>query len=367
MDQEMTDLPKEVTAYFPYATVRPIQDQFITTVFNAVEAQRSVLIEGSNGLGKTISALSACLPTAIDRDLKILYAARTHRQHDRVIEELKAVCKKQQVSGISLRGRHEMCPNQFAAGHTFDAKSLMEVCELLKAKDRCPFYRNMEEETEDFLAVKEEVTSSPHKATEIQKICKKRGLCPYELVKASLPDVNVIALSYLYVFDPVIRASFLKNLDSHLQKVILIVDEAHNLPETAIDISSSSLSLFVLKQAELEARKFDHADIGSFAKLMRNEIENMTEGISKEALIAPDSIIEIIKKQGNISNPRDFFEQIHDVGNLIKRSLLAEGKSPRSYIHGMSEFLLKWLETLGDESFINVASKYVSRENTITA
>lgn len=33
----------------------------------------------------------------------------------------------------------------------------------------------------------------------------------------------------------------------------------------------------------------------------------------------------------------------------------------------MSEFLLKWLETLGDESFINVASKYVTREKVTTA
>jgi DNA excision repair protein ERCC-2 len=33
----------------------------------------------------------------------------------------------------------------------------------------------------------------------------------------------------------------------------------------------------------------------------------------------------------------------------------------------MSEFLLRWLETLGDESYINVASKYVTRENVTTA
>jgi DNA excision repair protein ERCC-2 len=58
---------------------------------------------------------------------------------------------------------------------------------------------------------------------------------------------------------------------------------------------------------------------------------------------------------------------MHEVGNFIKRNLLAEGKSPRSYIHGMSEFLLKWLETLGDDSFINVASTYMSREKTLTA
>ncbi|HEX9862827.1 MAG TPA: helicase C-terminal domain-containing protein, partial [Candidatus Bathyarchaeia archaeon] len=238
---------------------------------------------------------------------------------------------------------------------------------MLKSKDKCPFYTNMEENTEDFLQVQQQITSHPCKASEIQKICRKKALCSYELVKASLSDFNVIALSYLYVFDPVIRTSFLKNLDAHFDKVILIVDEAHNLPDTAIEIASSGLSLFVLKQAELEAKKLENSEIASFAKLLRTELETIAANISKEEIISPDALIEIIKKQGSITNPRDFFERMHEVGSFIKRSLLAEGKSPRSYIHGMSEFLLKWLETLGDESFINVASKYMSREKTPTA
>lgn len=363
----MTNLPSKVAGYFPYATVRPFQDQFIKTVFDAVEDRCSMLIEGSNGLGKTISALSACLPTAVENDLKILYVARTHRQHDRVIEELRAVCKKKPVSGVSLRGRHEMCLNEVASKRTFDARSLMEVCEMLKSKDKCPFYSNMEDQPEDFLQVQQEITSSPCKATEIQKICRKKWLCPYELVKASLSDFNVIALSYLYVFDPVIRTSFLKNIDTNFGKVILIVDEAHNLPDTAIEVASSSLSLFVIKQAELEAKKVDNIEIASFAKLMRTELETLAANIKKEEIIPPQTLIDIIKKHGNITKPRDFFERMHEVGSFIKRSLLAEGKSPRSYIHGMSEFLLKWLETLGDDSFINVVSTYMSREKTLTA
>ena len=363
----MINLPRGVSAYFPYQTVRPIQDQFIETVHDAIEGKRSILIEGSNGLGKTISALSSCLPTAIERDLKILYVARTHRQHDRVIEELKAISRNQRVSGVSLRGRYEMCPNHFASRQTFDAKSLMEVCELLKAKDRCPFYKNMEDEPTAFFEVKAEITSTPHKASDIQKICRKRHLCPYELIKAALPEVNVVALSYLYVFDPVIRASFLRNIESSFQKVILIVDEAHNLPDTAIQISSSSLSLFVLRQAETEARRYQHGDIENFAKVLHEEIERMTANIPRETIVAPDSIIEIIRKQGNIANPRNFFEHAHEVGNTIRRGLLSEGKNPRSYIHGMSEFMLRWLETLGDESIINLASRYMTREKTVTA
>jgi DNA excision repair protein ERCC-2 len=363
----MTKLPREVVEYFPYASVRPRQDQFIKTVFDAVEKRRSVLIEGSNGLGKTISAISACLPTAVEKDLKILYVARTHRQHDRVIEELRAVFKKHHVSGISLRGRNQMCLNNFAAKNAVDAKSLMEVCELLKAKGRCPYHKNTEEHTYEYLQLQQQIAARPYTASDIQKVCRRKSVCPYELVKAALSDIKVVALSYLYVFDPVIRTAFLKNLDSQLQKTILIVDEAHNLPETAINISSSSLSLFVIKQAELEAQKYENKQIEGFANFFRNEIEKLTENIGREQIISPGYLIEIIQKQGNITNPRDFFEELHEVGSSIRRNLLAEGKNPRSYIHGMSEFLLRWLDTLGNESFVNVASRYTTRENAKTA
>jgi DNA excision repair protein ERCC-2 len=203
--------------------------------------------------------------------------------------------------------------------------------------------------------------------SEIQRICKKKEICPYELVKNALSDCKVIALSYLYVFDPVIRTPFLKNLETELQKIILIVDEAHNLPETAIDISGSNLTLFVMKAAENEASKFGNKDIEEFAHFFRVEMEKITEKISREQIISADSVIEIIQKQGNITRPREFFEHMHEIGISIKKNLLAEGKNPRSYIHAMAEFLLKWYDTMHDDSFINVASRYFNKENNKTA
>ncbi len=363
----MIKLPNQVAGYFPYTSVRPHQDKFIETVFNAVHDRRSVLIEGSNGLGKTISALSACLPIAEEKNLKILYVARTHRQHDRVIEELRAIYRKHPIAGVSIRGRNEMCLNVFAAKGAFDSKSMMEVCELLKAKSRCPYYVNVDEQTYDYLQLVQQVSTHPYMASEILKICKKKELCAYELAKAALADAKVIALSYLYVFDPAIRTAFLKHLECDLQKIILVVDEAHNLPETAIDISSSNLSLFVMRQAETEANRFGNKDIEDFAHFFREEVEKLTDKITKEEIISPNLLIEIIQKQGNMTNPRQFFEHLHEAGGSIRKSLLAEGKNPRSYIHAMAEFLLKWLETQGDSSYINVASRYYTKENNKTA
>src|SRR5271157_2887372 len=204
----MIKLPSAVTKYFPYSDVRPHQDEFISTVYNAVHERRSVLIEGSNGLGKTTSALSACIPVAMEKNLKILYVARTHRQHDRVIEELKAIHRQQPVTGVSIRGRNEMCLNVFAARGAFDSKSLMEVCELLKAKSRCPYYINVDERTYDYLQLQRQIATRPYMASEIQSICKKKEVCPYELVKSALSDAKVVALSYLYVFEPDIRKAF---------------------------------------------------------------------------------------------------------------------------------------------------------------
>jgi DNA excision repair protein ERCC-2 len=362
----MTALPPQVLEFFPYPTVRIHQDQFINTIYNAVNAKQSVLIEGSNGLGKTISALSACLPVAIEKKLKILYVARTHRQHERVIDELRMIYKKRPISGVSIKGRNEMCLNAFAANGAFDSKSLMEMCDLLKAKGRCLYYKNVDLQTYDYLQLVKQLAAKPYTATEIQQICKKKELCPYELVKASLSDTKIIALSYLYAFDPLIRTAFLKHINTDLSKVILVVDEAHNLPETAVDISSSSLSLFVLRQAEMEANHYGNKDIEQFIHVFREEIEKLMETIDREEIISSNRIIDIIQKC-DISKTRSFFEHMHEVGAGIRRNMLAEGKNPRSYVNSMSDFLLHWLETCDDSSYINVASRYYTEKNQKTA
>jgi DNA excision repair protein ERCC-2 len=96
-------------------------------------------------------------------------------------------------------------------------------------------------------------------------------------------------------------------------------------------------------------------------------VEKITDKVSREEIISAKSIIEIIQKKGNIPRPREFFEHMHEAGAIIKKALLADGKNPRSYVHAMSEFLLKWFDTIEDDSFINVASRYFNKENNKTA
>lgn len=363
----MQRLPEEVEEYFPYRSIRPYQDDFIYTLHSAIKERKHVIIEGSNGLGKTVSALSACLPAVKDRDMQLLYLAKTHRQHDRVVEELKAISKRQNVSGISLRGRSEMCFHPFITRHAADAKSAMEICELLKKRHQCPYHANIEEKTEASIDLQLHLASNAFTASEIQEICRKEKFCPYEITKLILSQVDVIALSYLYVFDPPVRAVFLKQLERPLSKIVLVIDEAHNLPDTAIDVASDSLSLFSMRQAEQEARQFGYRDITAFASKLRLIVEKMSSKPEKETLVEPQLFSELIERETEIGDLISFVDYLHNSGNTIRRRMLSEGKFPQSYVHRMGEFFDRWVKTTKEEAYVHTLCKYVTKRGARSA
>jgi len=237
----------------------------------------------------------------------------------------------------------------------------MEMCELLKARGQCPYYEKINANSDRYADLQLHVSSKPFTAPEIQEICRDEGFCPYELSKLLVGEVDVVASSYLYIFDPAIRGVFLKNLEKPLSRILLIVDEAHNLPNTALDIESDSLSLFVLRLAEREAKEHNYKDIATFTTQFRTYIEKMATQIEKETWVPPDFLVETIRTKMDIEEPLTFFEHLHDTGNLIKRNYLTQGKYPRSHVHRVGEFLSKWLETAKDVSFTHVLSKYVAK------
>jgi len=363
----MSRFPNVVDEFFPYRSVRPYQDDFINSVYEAIEKRKQIVIEGSNGLGKTVSVLSACLPVVKQNDLQLLYVAKTHRQHDRVIEELKAIAKRQKVSGVSLRGRSEMCFHPLITRHSTDARAAMEICEILKKRHQCPYHTNIETKSEHSIDLQLHIAENTYTATEIQELCRKEKFCPYEIAKLILSEVNVVALSYLYVFDPSVRSVFLKQLERPLNRLVLVVDEAHNLPDTAIDIASDSLSLFSIRQAEQEAKQQKYRDVAEFSSMLYVILDKMASKAGKETLVDPVLFLEMLQRETEISDTEGFFDHLHEVGGRVRQRLFSEGKSPLSYIHRMGEFFSNWLETAKEEAFVHTVSRYVTKRETVSA
>jgi len=356
-----TELSRQITKYFPYDNIRPYQDDFIKAVYETVEAKSHAVIEGANGLGKTIAVLSAVLPVAKKENCGILYCARTHKQMDRVIDELKAISKKAKVSGISIRGRREMCYHPLIVRHASDAKAAMEVCEQLKRRELCPYYQNMSKHTERCGELQLLFESKPFTASEILEICRSEKLCPYELTKLTLGQVDVVALSYIYLFDPIVCSSFFRYFNKPLSDFILILDEAHNLPDIAVEIASDNLTLFTIRKSQQEAKEYGYEDIANFCSGLGQIVERIAAPVADEVPVNPRLFIEILRDELRVDEPLTFFDYLYGTGNIIRRDLLMHGKYPRSFVHRIGEFLLTWLETSNDPAFTHIISKYEAK------
>lgn len=75
---------------FPYRP-RPGQGELVRFISSAVSDGMSPVVEAGTGTGKTVSALSAVLPTALDRGMKVIYLTRTKSQQKQVIRESAAI------------------------------------------------------------------------------------------------------------------------------------------------------------------------------------------------------------------------------------------------------------------------------------
>ncbi|MEM2990575.1 MAG: helicase C-terminal domain-containing protein [Halobacteria archaeon] len=355
------ELSRDVIQYFPYPTLRPGQNELIKSVYNAISSGGHIAAEGAAGLGKTIAVLSASLPVAKENDLKILYLARTHKQHERVIEELKEISRKARVTGVAVRGRKEMCLNPLITRHAPDARAAMEICEQLRERERCRFKISMDQNIDKCVELQKLIESRPFMASEIYELCKIERFCPYELVKLVIGNVDVVALSYMYLFDPVIRNSFLKYVSKSLGQIILILDEAHNVPGIATSIASSQLTIFSVKQAYQEAKNYGYDDIASFCRCLERIIEKVAEPVEEEVPLPPKLIVETIKSEGALDDLFSFSDYLYSTGNIICKRLLTLGKYPRSSIRKVGDFLLKWLETADDPAFVHILSKYETK------
>ncbi|NHI83368.1 MAG: hypothetical protein EAX81_03600 [Candidatus Thorarchaeota archaeon] len=338
--------------FFPYSTPRKGQDEMMARIEEAVRAGTNICAEAPNGFGKTCATLSGVLPWIKEREGKVLYCARTHRQLDRVVEEMGSMSDKRNVSGISFRGRKHMCVNQFVLENADLVAPISEVCGHLKTSGRCVFYENLKQagSPADLL---EEMPGKVLTALDIVEIAKARSLCPYELAKKLAKVVDVVALSYLYVFDPWILEAFLPELETPMGKVVLVQDEAHNVPSTALDSASDSLTVGSVRQAMREATTYNDTPSKEFCRGLAKSILEQASGLgaNDEIIVGPKSIYDYAFHLSDLDEHMNILAHMKDLGYKIKRGLLKAGKFPRSSIYRVADFMLRWMELVDQDDY----------------
>ncbi len=329
--------------FFPYAQSRDGQYEMMSVIEQGTRQGVEVCIEAPNGFGKTCVTLCGVLPWIKENDGKILYCARTHRQLDRVVEELLEISEKQDVTGVSFRGRAHMCLNEFLLSNAGSLAPVSEICSHLKSSGKCDYYDNVRiaGNPEDLL---EDMPFRVMTAPDIVKIGRIRGYCPYELAKQLAKVVDVVALSYLYIFDPFILETFIPELDVPLSKIVVVQDEAHNVPATALDSASDSLTIGTIRAAIKEASTYNDATSRQFCKGLARHILELSEKQSEEEIpVNPREVYNAIATKLGAECAAQPIPHMQKLGKTIQKSLLRAGKTPRSAIHRVGEFMVKWL------------------------
>ncbi len=327
----------------------------------AVRDGKNICCEAPNGFGKTVVTLAGVLPWVKENGGKVLYCARTHPQLDRVIEELCEISTHTEVTGVAFRGRHHMCLNELVIKNAETGIQIGEMCSYLRSEERCEFYERARTHFTDAERVFEAVNKRTLTAVEVISLAKRHGVCPYELAKRLARAVDVIALSYLYLFDPFIKEAILPELGISLANVVLVQDEAHNVPTIALEAASDALSLAVVRQALQEAVDYHDTISERFSRGLAQTMVGISEGLTEEEVIVrPQEIMDDVIAKSGLSDTEDPIDNMLKIGTRIRMGHLRSGRVPRSMIHRVGSFMSAWEEHANRKDYAFTISSTIS-------
>jgi len=386
------DLEAIETLLFPHTEIREAQDVLIKKIDEVIKNKQNLVVHAPTGLGKTAAALSPALTHIMKKDNKnctIYFLTSRHTQHKIVIDTLKSINEKfdLKIVGSSVIGKKHLCLQPGIEKQP--SKEFAEFCRLLVENGKCEYYERVKKGTR--LSAETEVVLKTLKAKEngvttTENIIAEsltRGVCPYEISILVAKQARVIVMDYSYMFNPHIREGFFKRINKELKDAIIIVDEAHNLPNRVKDLVSEYLSNIMIRRAINEAKKFGHESIVQTLEDMNKILEKYTKSLvgefeNKYAKNAPEkaavtlnsfaSASDIGKKDwGRFASSEKYIskkeftesiEEIKDYDELVSE-LTFIGNAIRetqhvSYIGAIAGFLETWLDT--DEGFTRIIS-----------
>ncbi len=375
--------------FFPYKPRRN-QKAIMLTIYNTLKNNKDMVFESGTGSGKTICTVSSCYKYALENNKKIIYTTRTNAQQRQVIMELRSVRYhlsdlREKIFGVGIQGRGNMCllarnNPDFSKG---TSEELSRFCSSEKKKARaeesnkknsgCVFYKNFWKDKEKLQDALFWFRENLPTAEEFIDYCGEKKICPYELNKLLIKESTLVVVPYIYVFDINIRNMLFDWLGVSDDDIILVVDEAHNLPDYIRDLFSAELSFWMVKNCMLEAEKYGDPSMfdGSFKvsdfcktlqdillglrdvyvyNILENEIR--THKIGKNDAFIPSHEFETeIMSRFKVTS-----KQLHDIigdliayGEKIQDYKEKQGKLPRSFIHKLGLFLDFWMNTDMDQ------------------
>lgn len=208
---------------FPHTAPRPIQEEMIEAVSHAVREGENLLLEAPTGSGKTAAALYPAMVEGLASGRQVVFLTAKSLQQTMAVAALKAM-NERAFTTLQVRAKQKMCANDEILCHE-------EFCRFAKAYPEKMARSDILSRLRD---------SYPHQDPDtVFEEARRDEVCPFEVQLELAERADAIVADYNYVFEPGVSLRHLQ--EDHLPNAILLLDEAHNLPDRARQIYSPEL------------------------------------------------------------------------------------------------------------------------------
>ena len=254
---------------FPFGGVREGQRQFLADVAEAAKAGRHLLAHAPTGLGKTVSTLAPLVAFALAHQKRVFFLTSKQSQHKIAIETLKAIRDKAGVpiTVADIINKQDMCPRREA--RDLFSKRFAEFCHREVVSKSCEYFEN------DNKAAIKLLKQRPLHVEELVMTSTECTVCPHQAALDLGAQAHVVVCDYNYFFSD-LRMQMTERLKLDLNDVILVVDEAHNLPDRIRDHLTLRLDEYVLDESVDEAK--DLSD-----DVLRSRLDSVRQALAELA------------------------------------------------------------------------------------
>ncbi|MBU2637381.1 MAG: ATP-dependent DNA helicase [Nanoarchaeota archaeon] len=334
--------------FFPHETIRPVQNEFMDKVKEALENKHHLIVHAPTGIGKTAAVLTPAIEHALKNKTTVFFLTSRHTQHMIAVETLININNKNKITAVDIVGKKHMCGHKGI--NTLTSSEFSEYCKAVKEKDECEYYSNFKKKGKLTFAAELLINqmNKPVHVEDLVRKCKKEKICPFEVACNIGKTANVIIADYYHVLHPGVRETLFKKTGKNLADSIIIMDEAHNIPARARKLLTFTLSTYAIEQAIKEAKSVEMEETAKHLMELQKTVEAFASKIDFQKHEALISKKELFGKIEDITNYELFAGTLHTIGDEIIET------KKRSFCTSIANFLDAW--TGPDNGFTRIAS-----------
>lgn len=321
--------PHPQLGLFPYDEIRDGQKRFTRDVTLAVQGGKHLVAQAPTGIGKTAAALAPALQAALDGKKTVLFLTSRQSQHRIAVETLRKVAELRgaRFGLVDLVAKRDMCLRPEAAD--LHPARFPDFCGRETRTKSCQYLGDVDKDT---LA---KVRDGVLHVEELMAVSKKAHLCPHLVALAAAKEAQVVVADYNHLFSD-LRESSLERLGLKLQDTIVVVDEAHNLPERIRQNHSHRVTPYLIEQVESEARSHKAGavvqDLASLRACLTTLAQQAQADGTARASLGKDAkqvarlevedlnaAFEAERSKGLFSTRRTLADFVEDLGELAKK------------------------------------------------